>query len=675
MDRLGKYELIEPLGKGSFGTVYRARDTESDTEVAVKVLNPALVAATGFIQGFQEEAQRMKRLEHPHLVPVYDLEEDEGSYFLVMKYMAGGSLKGVLEREGKLSFKRTVEVVKQLADALNFAYKQPEQLIHKDIKPGDILFDEDGGARLSDLGFTKKLAGVRGVSLSTSWGMIGTPAYMAPEIWEGREATPATDVYSLACVVYEMLTGEALFSGDDPAEVMTKHLTDGPQFENGWMEGLPRGIQHILEKALSMDPEERYPNANAFVRFLEVMLRASTPRKRRKPAPETEEQAEPPRESAPPRKRVRPAVRRRPPRPKEEPPPPPQIKISKGWCVLGVIVVILVCIAVVCGISKLLNPSTSQTTEPTEGTVLLPTSTYTPTPTPTEVPTQTPTSDPNISLSPTLTPTPTLEPGATQIAPVDGMVMVYVPEGEFIMGSEDGDSHEQPVHTVYLEAFWIDQTEVTNRMFAVFLNAVGNQNENGANWLDELDAYVLIEQVLGVWQPTRGFAVHPVVEVSWFGARAYCEWAGRRLPTEAEWEKAARGEDGLVYPWGDEFDSSLANVDDEIIDDSFTIICDPAGCDGYDRTAPVGSFPGGASPFGVLDMAGNAREWVWDWYDGQFYRVSPHDNPVNEIEGNHRVLRGGSWMVDDWFVRTAFRASWFPIVTLDDYGFRCALSE
>jgi formylglycine-generating enzyme required for sulfatase activity len=204
----------------------------------------------------------------------------------------------------------------------------------------------------------------------------------------------------------------------------------------------------------------------------------------------------------------------------------------------------------------------------------------------------------------------------SMVSEVDGMVMVNVPEGSFLMGSTSDDSYadadEFPQHKVYLNEFWIDRTEVTNAMFASFLNEEGNQSEGEETWLDVGGENVRIEKVSGEWRAVSGYVDHPVVGVTWYGARAYCGWAGRRLPSEAEWEKAARGTDGGMYPWGDDFDSSLANVDDKKVGEFYTMTCSPLGCDGYDRTAPVGSFPGGASPYGALDMAGNVWEWVAD---------------------------------------------------------------
>jgi len=240
------------------------------------------------------------------------------------------------------------------------------------------------------------------------------------------------------------------------------------------------------------------------------------------------------------------------------------------------------------------------------------------------------------------------------------MVQVYIPKSTFYMGSnpEDGqsDADESPPHQVHLDAYWIDQTEVTNSMYAAFLNEAGNQLENRAYWLDAGDEDVQVYQNEDQWNVLRGFELHPVVEVTWYGARAYCQWAGRRLPTEAEWELAARSDDGRKYPWGDKADCTLAN----------TVECR------RQYSLPVGSLPDGASPFGVLEMSGNLWEWVTDWYAPDYYSTSPIDNPTGPGEGEFRVLRGGSFGQDRYHARTTNRRNNGPGNSQFDYGFRCA---
>jgi serine/threonine-protein kinase len=230
------------------------------------------------------------------------------------------------------------------------------------------------------------------------------------------------------------------------------------------------------------------------------------------------------------------------------------------------------------------------------------------------------------------------------------------------------------VHAVTLDEFWIDRYEVTNVQFAAFLNEEGNQTEGGATWLNLDGEDCLIEESGGVFQSRSGYADHPVIEVSWYGAAAYCEWAEARLPTEAEWEYAARGTEGRIYPWGDEFECSRGNFDDEtLLDDD--VVPGGEGCDGYERTASVGSFPDGASWCGALDMAGNVWEWVADWYDADYYNRSPSEDPTGPSSGDYRVLHGGSWYSILDGVRSANRVKYNPDETLYNFGFRCARRE
>jgi iron(II)-dependent oxidoreductase len=191
------------------------------------------------------------------------------------------------------------------------------------------------------------------------------------------------------------------------------------------------------------------------------------------------------------------------------------------------------------------------------------------------------------------------------------------------MGRDDGPADERPAHRFELKAFSMDRTPVTNQQFAEFLNAAGPVNRRGERLYDVDDNDARIHKRGDRWLPDRGFENHPVVEVSWFGARDYCAWAGKRLPTEAEWEKAARGDDGRRFPWGSELpDSSRARFNA-----------------GWNQTAPVGSFPQGASPYGVLDMAGNVWEWVSSAYFP--YPYDPGDGREDLTPGPVRATRGG----------------------------------
>jgi formylglycine-generating enzyme required for sulfatase activity len=262
--------------------------------------------------------------------------------------------------------------------------------------------------------------------------------------------------------------------------------------------------------------------------------------------------------------------------------------------------------------------------------------------------TSTPTEEPTF----TVTPAPTLGVGSTKVSLQDGMVMVYVPAGEFHMGFQGQASDEKPVHTVSLDAFWMDQTEVTNAMYDLCVSD-GKCNRPSSFSSRTRPKYYRNSQ----------FNDYPVIYVSWDDADSYCAWSGRRLPTEAEWEKAARGRDQRSYPWGEGIDCDHANY----FDGKKFCVKD---------TSRVKSYEAGISPYGIYDMAGNVWEWVADWYLPDYYDISPTSNPAGPATPSAdklRVARGGSWDDTDLLARSSNRGSFSP-VGVDSRGFRCAAS-
>jgi formylglycine-generating enzyme required for sulfatase activity len=239
---------------------------------------------------------------------------------------------------------------------------------------------------------------------------------------------------------------------------------------------------------------------------------------------------------------------------------------------------------------------------------------------------------------------PAEKPYASTTIGKDGAPLILIPAGEFMMGSQAGQDDERPVHTVYLDAYYIDRYEVTTGRYAVFMRTQ---------------------------RPTRPFKWHeairgrqgekPVIGVDWYDAKEYCDWAGRRLPTEAEWEKAARGTDQRTYPWGDAPPTRAhANAGQR-------------AWNGYDTLTVVGSLARGKSPYGMDDLAGNVWEWIMDRYDQGYYDVSPTKNPHGPAAGPLRVLRGGAWNNDAATIRAANRAGYAPSARRNDVGFRCAM--
>jgi eukaryotic-like serine/threonine-protein kinase len=236
----------------------------------------------------------------------------------------------------------------------------------------------------------------------------------------------------------------------------------------------------------------------------------------------------------------------------------------------------------------------------------------------------------------------------------DNAEMVLVPAGEFVMGNAEGGTDEQPVHRVYLDAFYIDVYEVTNRLYKQCVDAEKCK-----------PPAIFSSFTHSSYFGDSEFDNYPVTYIGWEDAKTYCEWVGKRLPTEAEWEKAARGTDGRIYPWGNEWDGTRGNVELRTGD-----------------TELVGSYPAGASPYGALDMTGNVWEWVADWYYDHYYAESPSHNPQGPSTGQYRGLRGGGW-ADDYFNSRAtdrynftyptFRFDfYYPTFRYNFVGFRCA---
>lgn len=226
--------------------------------------------------------------------------------------------------------------------------------------------------------------------------------------------------------------------------------------------------------------------------------------------------------------------------------------------------------------------------------------------------------------------------------------MVTIPAGPFIRGTEEGGFDEQPQRTIHLDAFRIDRHEVTNHYYQQFVVATGHRKPGMPARYAKSGG-----RMKGVNQP--------VVYVSWEDADAYCRWKGKRLPTEAEWEKAMRGSDGRLWPWGNEEQANGANW--------------ARVNDGYEVSAPVGSFLRDQSPYGVMDGAGNVMEWVSDWYQETYYKDSPEQNPPSPEHGTYRVLRGGGYTTTGADIRITSRSKMMPDFRDETIGFRCASSQ
>jgi serine/threonine-protein kinase len=649
-----KYRIEDIIGRGGFGHVYRAREQLTGETVAIKELIPGL-GDQEMVQRFIREARATLRLTHPHIARTYGIFQDRGTYYLAMEYLPGGSLADRLQR-GALSVGEAVRIAIDLCEALTYAHDKG--VVHCDIKPANVLFDEDGEVRLADFGIAHVSEQMMTRQLFTATGAaMGTVRYMAPEQLDGVRDDPRLDIYAVGAMLYEMLSGRPYLDFEDettPAAQMRnvqRIQSEPPRPLRAVKRRVPVWLAQVVERALRKAPEDRFATAEKLGRAL--LRKSATSRTGKATASAASSAAK------------------------------ARLFWSNvpgwAWGLGGAAVMGL--LALVVGVAFLLGGGGAQ--PPVLTTVAADTATTAPADTPTPFGTSTP--------MPSATATASL--GDTWTRPADEAVMVYVPAGEFEMGSteaqfqeaveqcvDDGGErdncerwyeYEKPAHTMSLDGFWIDKHEVTNAQFAAFLNEKGNQEEGGTAWLKLDSDYCLIEKSGEEFRSKSGYADHPVVEVSWYGAKAYAEWVGGRLPSEAEWEYAARGKQGLTYPWGDEFDCSLGNFDDETELDEY-VVPGGEGCDGYERTAPVGSFPDGASWCGALDLAGNVWEWTRSLYKD--YPYDSGDGRENLESDGRRVVRGGAFAPSEVSVRCAYRDDGRYPNYRGLYGFRVVVS-
>ena len=661
---IGRYHILEQLGQGGMATVYKAYDTRLEREVALKIIRKeAFPAETHdrILRRFEREAKALARLDHPHIIKVHDFGEYESSPYLVMQYIPSGTLKQQLGKP--IPYQQAVELLKPIAEAL--AYAHQHGVLHRDVKPSNILLTDDNRPILTDFGIAK-LLDIEETHTLTGTGIgVGTPEYMAPEQGLGKDIDGRADMYALGVVLYELLTGHKPYTADTPLAVLLKQVNDPLPRPRDFVPSLPVKAERVLFKALAKKPEDRYPDMAAFAVALEKLSQqhppqpvVAPPKPVKMPAPE-------------------PVTR------DDHPTPVPAKKTShrsglpKWLLAAGGVLIVLVLLFLL--ISRVILPALeeqakhnaiveetaqalltievakTQTQEAAATRQALavvqnmtstalswtPTATITHTPAVTLTPTNTFT--PIMTHTPASTASTVLGISSTIVREKDGMEMVYVPAGEFEMGSNDGESNEQPVHTVYLDAYWIDKTEVTTAMYAKCVAAracdlpISEWSSSGYSYYGnpEYDEY-------------------PVIRVTWSYAEAYCQWAGAHLPTEAQWEKAARGTDGRTYPWGEGINKDRANYNRNVGD-----------------ITKVGAFPSDASPYGALDMAGNASEWVADRYGEDYYANSPRENPQGPASGQYRIVRGGAWDFSGYYVRSSSRFRYDAVIWYS-LGFRCA---
>ncbi len=642
-----RYRIDGLLGQGGMGAVYRAYDIRLQQAVAIKEntvaalgISPEAIAAAR--KQFEREALVLARLRHPSLPRVIDhFVSRDGNQYLVMDCIEGGDLAQIIAHTGALPESQAVTLVSQVCSALEYLHSQQPPIIHRDIKPQNIKVTPKGQVFLVDFGIAKV-----GEASKTTTGALGiTPGFSPPEQYGLGSTDARSDVYALGATLYVLLTGQTppesitLLSGE--AKLAPPHLVNT---------GVTQGVQQAVLKAMEPRRTDRPQSVAEFRRML-ISAKAIEPSLVPRSLSPTRlaDKVEPAESSPAPAKSIMQ------PKPELSTPamshsrstsvpitkPKPRVR-SSARTKRNLLVFLMVGggMLIVLATLSIAVFSVSMMATPTWPATPLLSASRTPVP---------PTMRPTSTLVPTLM--PAFEPVtiATRVAEKDSMTMVYVPAGEFLMGSSDSDrdaaGDEKPQHLVYLDAFWIDQTEVTN---AQYKQCVQDRKCNASEYANN---------------SKYNDDTQPVVGVGWDDAKAYCEWVGRQLPTEAQWEKAARGTDGRIYPWSDQ----KATCEYAVMNDG-----SGNGCSKGAAWA-VGSKHQGASPYGALDMAGNVWEWVTDWYDRDYYSSSPARNPQGPSAGEFRVLRGGSWLSDYSSDRAAYCSSNMPTLRSYFVGFRCVV--
>jgi eukaryotic-like serine/threonine-protein kinase len=640
---VGRCRLVEFLGAGGMGYVYRAVHDTLGLPRAVKILpTPTGPSAASLVSRFEREAQQAAKIDHPNVVRVFDFGDEPGLYYIEMEFVSGHDLATEIAKRGSLPESEVLRIGIQTCRALSAAHAI--QLIHRDVKPGNILLCDSGAAKIADFGLVKSLSEVS--DLTNSGFLVGSPRFMAPEAWLGQHIGLRYDIYALGATLFCALSGKLPFCGTT-AELMHHHLGTPPPDPRQVSSGISSRMAGIVKKCMSKSPEDRYPSAAALETDLldalssakkrsaasTIIFKSPSPKKniptaKREPVGQggkpgrapTAKRADASGDSASAAALSRNKVfqpsrqcsaKQRSPSRKSQVSAPDHhylVRLFRRPLFQGVCVLVLIVLLWLVNISQM-EPKPNPGPKATPKTVVK-------------------------------KPPPVEEP--PEIKPKPGEV--HIPPGTAILGSSE-EAHKNPLRTVHLNGVYVDKYEVTNKQYREFMDAIREDGD---------EAYAHPDQPKGKSHEPKDFGNSElkqpdcsVVGIDWFDAYAYAQWAGKRLPTADEWERAARGAKGLRYPWG-----SAKVVEGNVV----RAQCQESQAKGKLVLKP-GSIGHDLSPVGCYDMAGNVMEWT---------------GTSDLSQGGYRVIKGGGYSVPKELCIT-FGQSWAPPSFRDlGIGFRCA---
>ena len=629
------YKIDKFLGEGGHGEVYRVIDLQLGIFRALKVLKKRN-ATSSLLElakiEFYKEARMTARLRSDSIIKVYRLIDNNEHLAMVMDYADGGDLFNLIQSERQLSPDSAIAIVYDIATGLAILHKKG--IVHRDIKPENILFDENGHAIIGDLG----IAIFEGKESQED--NLGTEPYESPEqrIGSSLTLTTSTDIFSLGLVLFEMITGEKFYNNNDYSVSIEDRLNI-PRIQEACSARVIRLLTDMISPIENRKPDTgeklKYRLRKDFIDIIdrftigEIIKRRDLLRNNDESIPAVD-----PELTIPHIQHVEIKIDANFPNETNK----SQIFREKiiNWILIILIMGIIAFIVIILRFPELIYSKQNSNEQPTLGaqgsTEIIPAFETSP------IPDDTPVYLPTIEITKTIISNEK-----------DGMELIWIEAGTYLIGAppmdKDADEDEKPCHSRNIDGFWIDKFEVSNAQYLACVEA-GFCDFPSKNNIGKI-----------IYYGVKEFDNYPVVSITWSQADAYCKWVGRRLPTEAEWEIAARGHKGYIYPWGNEYPN-----DDLVVNYS--------GVKNFPWPVNEGSL--GKSQSGVFNLAGNISEWVEDWYFPQFYIYANNENRDGPKVGAYKVIRGGSWMSKIIDLRASNREMEFPDFFSEDLGFRCA---